>query len=257
MQIVKYIIPIYGIKNVEDSPLQLDKNVVLRTVKLFENEHELFKKNKMRIGYEAVLEVDYSFNEKDASEPLPGISINLLNMIDAALVVYGKGKAGLAAIIPADDSSGYHSYILSNASPSYKDYLDKDINADFVSYFENFKKAYDMRPLAFDLFRRSQERYTHNDRTIDSCTVLESILVPKGEKSKKSFIVSGLKIMGFKKEEIARIEKLVDYRNAIIHADREKILRLLSGAEYTHSWFEDIFILVREILYKYVEKPWD
>lgn len=256
MKTKKYIVPIYGIKPLRESPLQLQENVILRSIKLLENEHEIFKKHQMRTGYEAVLEVDYSFDEADTSEPLPGISINLLNMIDASLVVYGEGKAGLAAIIPADGSVG-GGFILPHAKPSFGEYLDKEINADFVTYFTNFKIAYDMRPLAFDLFRRSQERFTNNDRTIDSCTVMESIFVPKGEKSKKSFILSGLKIMGFGIDEIGRIEKLVDYRNAIIHADREKILRLLSGADYAHSWFEDTFSLVREILFKYVEKPWN
>jgi len=257
MKTVKFIVPVYGLKSLRESPLQLQENVILRSVKLLENEHELFKKNKMRTGYEAVLEVDYTFDENNPSEPYPGMSINLLNMIEASFVVYGQGKAGIAAFIPADDSSGYYPYIVTRETPQYDDYIDKEINSDFVTFFEKFKKAYNLRPIAFDLFRRSQERYTNNDRTIDSCTVLESILVPKGERSKKSFIVSGLKIMGFEKEEIERIEKLVDYRNAIIHADREKILRLNSGADYTFSWFEETFKLVRRILSKYVGSPWD
>lgn len=257
METVKYIVPIYGLKTVNDSPLQLQKNVILRTVKLLENEHEIFKKYKMSTGYEAILEVNYSFDENDASEPLPGISINLLNMVDASLVVYGEGKVGLAAILPANEPSAYGGFILSHAKPRYEEYLDKDIDSDFIKYYKNFKKAYDMRPMAFDIFRRSQERFSNNDRTIDSCTVLESILVPKGERSKKSFIMGGLKIMGYGKTEVERIEKLVDYRNAIVHADREKLLSLFTGAVYTYSWFEETFKLVREILYKYVEKPWD
>lgn len=256
METVKFIVPVYGIKPLKGEPIQLEKDVVLRSVNLLENEHEIFKKHSMRMGYEAVLDVDYTFDD-GASEPIPGISIKLLNMIDAAFVVYGEGKAGLAAILPADDSSGYGGFILSNASPRYEEYLDKEIDTEFATYYANFKKAYDMRPMAFDIFRRSQERFSNNDRTIDSCTVLESILVPKGERSKKSFIVSGLKIMGYEKEKIECIEKLVDYRNAIIHADRERLLSLFTGATYTHSWFEDTFKFVREILFKYVEKPWD
>ncbi len=98
MKTVKYIVPIYGIKPLKDSPLQLQENVILRSVKLLENEHEIFKKHNMRTGYEAVLEVDYTFDENDPSELLPGISINLLNMIDASFVIYGEGKTGLAAI---------------------------------------------------------------------------------------------------------------------------------------------------------------
>ena len=256
MKTVKFLVPVYGVKPLKGDPIQLDDGVLLRGVKLLENEHEIFKKHNMRTGYDIVLEVDYSFDEDDPSEPLPGISIRLLNMIDAALVVYGEGRAGLAAILPADDS-GYMGFILSQYKPQYSEYLDKEIDSGFVTYFTNFKKAYDMRPMAFDIFRRSQERFSKNDKTIDSCTALESILVPKGERSKKSFIINGLKIMGYEKEQIEHIEKLVDYRNAIIHADREKLLSLLTGATYTSSWFEDTFKLVREILFKYVEKPWD
>lgn len=256
MNKIKILVPVYGVKTVNDSPLKLEESIILRNVKLLDKEHELFKKHGLRGGYDAVLEIDYSFDENDPSEPYPGIFIRLLNMIDAAFVVYGEGKTGLAGIIP-DDASGFAPFTLSNASPRYEEYLDKDINAEFVTYYTNFKKAYDMRPMAFDIFRRSQERFSNNDRTIDSCTVLESILVPKGERSKKSFIITGLKIMGYEKEQIERIEKLVDYRNAIIHADREKLLSLLTGATYTHFWFEDTFRLVREILFKYVEKPWD
>lgn len=256
MKTAKFLVPIYGVKPLKGDPLQLEDGILLRGVKLLENEHEIFKKHNMRSGYDVVLEVDYSFDEDDPSEPLPGISIRLLNMIDAAFVVYGEGKAGLAAILAADDS-GYLGFILSQFNPQHAEYLDKEIDADFVSYFSSFKKAYDMRPMAFDIFRRSQERFANNDKTIDSCTALESILVPKGERQKKAFIVNGLKIMGYGKDEIERIEKLVDYRNAIIHADREKLLSLYGRGAYTHSWFEDTFSLVREILFKYAQKPWD
>ncbi len=256
MKTVKFLVPVYGIKPLKGDPIQLDDGVLLRGVKLLENEHEIFKKHNMRTGYDIILEVDYSFDEDDSSEPFPGISIRLLNMIDAAFVVYGNGRAGLAAILPADDSE-HMGFILSQYQPQYSEYLDKEIDSDFVDYFSNFKSAYDMRPMAFDIFRRSQERFSNNDKTIDSCTALESILVPKGERQKKSFIINGLKIMGCGKDEIERVEKLVDYRNAIIHADREKLLGLYGRGAYTHSWFEDTFLLVREILFRYAEKPWD
>ena len=68
-------------------------------------------------------------------------------------------------------------------------------------------------------------------RTIDSCTVLESILVPKGEKSKK-FDYWWFKIMGFKKDKVVQIQKLVDYRNAIF-MQIGKNLRLTSRRLYS------------------------
>lgn len=114
-----------------------------------------------------------------------------------------------------------------------------------------------MRPLAFDTFRRSQDRFANNDKTIDSCTVLESIFVPKGERSKKPFVLNGMKIMSFNSDEIQRIDDLIELRNEIIHADREKILKLHGSVKYTFTWFEETFKLVRQILYRYVEKPWN
>ncbi len=247
MKTIKYVVPIYGIKMLESSPIEIESNVILRNTKLLEREDKVFEKLHLRSDYRVVIQIYYTFDESDASEPYPGISLKLLNIIDASLVVYGEGQVGLAAIIPDDTSTGV---ILSYANPHFQEYLDKKIDGQFVEYYAKFKKAYNMRPMAFDIFRRSQERISNNDRTIDSCTILESILVPKGERSKKSFILNGLKIMGYGTHEIGRIEKLVDYRNAIIHADREKLLSLLTGAAYT-------FKLVRAILYKFVESPWD
>lgn len=256
MKNVKFLVPVYGIKRVNAEALQLEATVMLRGVKILENEHKIFSDLGLRPNFNAVLEIDYSFDEEDSSEPYPGISIRLLNMIDASFVVYDEGRAGLAAIIPAEDS-GHVPLTLSSANPQYAEYLEHNIKEEFVTYYNKFKVAYNMRPMAFDMFRRSQERFNNNDRTIDSCTVLESILVPKGERSKRSFIVNGLKIMGYGEDEADRIGKLVEYRNAIIHADREKLNSLYRGTLYTLGWFEETFKLVRKILYRYVEKPWD
>lgn len=257
MKTVKFIAPIYGVKPLKQTPLHLENGVAIRSVNLLQKEHEVFKKYGLLTGYDAVFEIDYRFDKDDPSEPYPGISLRLLNILDAALVVYGEGRPGIAAIIPASKLSGYLGHTISRENPRYEECLDKDIDEQFAEYFSKFKKAYDMRPMAFDIFRRSQERFANNDKTIDSCTVLESILVPRGEKSKKSFILGGLKIMGYSHDEIKRIDDLVEYRNAIIHADREKILKLLSGRVYTFAWFEETFNLVRKILYRYAENPWD
>ena len=113
-----------------------------------------------------------------------------------------------------------------------------------------------MRPVAFDVYRRSCDRFSNNDRTIDSCTVLESLFVPLGERSKKSFTLNGLNILMFSTNEIKTIDDLIEYRNAIINADRKRQLKLLTGSKYTYKWFEDVFKLIRRILYKYVDNPW-
>ncbi len=250
----KYIAPIYGLKSSLKKSLQLDKNLLLRNVDLLAKEHERLKKLGIKPTCDVLLEIDYRYDPDDSSEPYPGISLNILNRFDASLTVYGKGKVGVAGVYRVSQDSGFG---LSSENPRYEEFLDKDLDESFVLYHKNFVTAYNMRPLAFDLFRRSQDRFANNDKTIDSCTILESIFVPKGERGKKSFILSGMKIMGFDTNEIKRVDDLVEYRNAIIHADRDKILSLFGGAKYTHTWFENTFELVREILFKYVERPWN
>lgn len=71
---------------------------------------------------------------------------------------------GVAAVFPVSRDSGF---ILSSASPRYEEFLDKDLDENFILYYKNFVKAYYMRPLAFDIYRRSQEKFTNNDKTID------------------------------------------------------------------------------------------
>jgi len=65
MNKAKSLVPVYGVKTVKDSPLQLEKDIILRNVKLLDKEHEVFKKHGLRSGYDAVLEIDYSFDEDD------------------------------------------------------------------------------------------------------------------------------------------------------------------------------------------------
>lgn len=252
-----FLAPIYGLKKSPKQPVKLDKNLLIRSVDLFADEHKLFESFGLRASYDAVLEVDYEYDSNNTSEPFPNLFINLINKVDASLVVYGQGTVGIAAVFPATKDSLPGGGILSSAHPHYDEKLDKEIDCEFAEYYKKFAKAYDMRPLAFDTFRRSQNRFANNDRTIDSCTVLESIFVPKDERGKKLFILSGMKIMGFASDEVQGIDDLIELRNAVIHADREKILKLHGGTKYTFAWFEEAFELVRQILYRYIEKPWN
>ncbi len=254
----KFLVPIYGLKRSPKRNLDLDRNTLLRSVDLLSGEHKNFESFGLKINCDAVLEVDYEYNSNDASEPFPGIFINLVNKFDASLVVYGNGVVGVAAVFPATKESFPGGGIfVSNTKTLYEERLDKELDENFVSYYKNFIKAYDMRPVAFDVYRRSCDRFSNNDRAIDNCTVLESLFVPEKERSKKSFILSGMKIMGFNESDVNRIGDLIEYRNSIIHADRNKQLKLLSGPKYTHKWFEDTFKLIREILYRFVESPWN
>lgn len=249
---------IYGLKYSPRQSIKLDKNLLIRDIDLLAEEHKLFESFGFRGSYDAVLEIDYEYDSEDDSEPFPGLFINLINKFDASLVIYGDGVVGVAGVIPAknEEFTGGGN-LASDKRTHYEERLDKLIDEYFAIYYAKFVKAYDMRPVAFDTYRRSCNRFANNDKTIDSCTALESLFVPLNERGKKVFILNGLNILGFTTNEVKNIEDLIEYRNAVIHADRAKQLRLLSGAKYTSQWFEDTFKLVRRILYKYVDNPWN
>ncbi len=252
----KFLIPIYGLKNSLKEDIKLDNNLLLRNINLLKKEHELFEEYGLRANYKAVLEVNYQYNSDNPSEPYPNISLNIVNEFDSALLVYGNGIVGAAGILPVLKRTGFRGYIIYSSKTKYEEGLNKDIDENFVYYYKKFLKAYSMRPMAFDVYRRSRDRFTNNDKTIDSCTVLESIFVPREERSKKSFILNGMKILGFK-EEVKVIDDLIEYRNAIIHADIKKLHKLISGSKYNYDWFENTFKLMRKILSRYVEAPWN
>lgn len=253
----KFLAPIYGLRRGLRKNIKLNGSLLLRNIDLFKKEYEFFEKHVLKANYNAVLEIDYQYNPDDASEPYPGISLNIVNKFDSAWLVYGNGTVGVAGIFPASKTSEFGGIILYSSKTSYEETLDKEIDDNFVLYYKNFIKAYNMCPLAFDVYRRSRDRFTNNDKTIDNCTILESIFVPSGERSKKSFILNGLNILGFSKKDIDVVDDLIEYRNAIIHADMAKQHKLLSGSKYTHKWFENAFKLIRKILYRYAENPWN
>lgn len=252
----KFLAPIYGLKKSLKEEIRLDKNQLIRSINLLKGEHKLFEEYGIRASCDAVLEIDYQYDADNPSEPHPGISLNIVNKFDSALLIYGDndGGVGIAGIFPATGKD--FGVTLFTAKTRYEEGLDREIDDDFAIYYKKFAKAYSMRPLAFDVYRKSRDRFANNDKTIDCCTLLESIFVPIGEGSKKSFILNGLNILGFSKQDIEAIEDLVEYRNAIIHADRDKQLKLLSGSKYTFRWFDDTFKLIRRILYRYIESPW-
>lgn len=253
----KFLAPIYGLKKSLKGEIKLDKYLLIRQVDLLKKEYKLFEQYGIRANCDAVLEIEYQYNDDNPSEPYPGISLNVVNKFDAALLIYGdnNGGVGIAGIFPARKKRNL-GVTLFTAKTRYEEGLESEINDDFSNYYKKFAKAYNMRPLAFEVFRKSRDRFANNDKTIDCCTALESIFVPAGERSKKPFILSGMNILGFSKKDIENIDDLIEYRNAIIHADMNKQLKLLSGSKYTYKWFEDTSKLVRKILYKYAESPW-
>lgn len=253
----KFLAPIYGLKKSLEQSVKLDKGIIVRPVNIFDEEQKHFEKFGLKRNYDGVFEVDYEYNSDSADEPFPGLFINLINKVDASLVVYGDGIVGIVGVVPASNEEFSGGGILSSTTkPQYEEKLDEKIDENFATYFKKFIKAYDIRPVAFDVYRRSRGRFANNDKTIDSCTILESLFVPSGERSKKPFILCGLNILKFGKDEIKAIDDLIEYRNAVVHADRKRQLKLLSGSKYTHRWFENTFKLIRRILYRYVENPW-
>jgi len=252
-----FLAPLYGIRSSLEKSLKINDSLLLRNINLIDKESDYFKTYNLQGNYNVVLEINYKYNSKDPSEPVPGVFLNIVNKFDASLVVFGDGKAGVAAVIPDIKSNNYPGGEINfSGKVGYGESLDQEINENFIEYYEKFSKAYDMRPVAFDVFRRSQDRNTNNDKTIDSCIILESIFVPIGERLKKPFILNGLKILGYDLNNIKSIDDLIEYRNAIIHADRKKQLRLLSSSKYTYQWFKNTFKLIRKILRKYVDNPW-
>lgn len=257
MKTQKFIVPIYGLRSGVKKEIELDRGLFIRNIKLLEREDELFKKYDLSGDYKAILEVNYKYDSNSPSEPVPGVFLKITNKFDASLVVYADGKAGIAAVIPDPKDNNFPGgQRVFPYKVQYEERLQKNLDNEYIDYYKNFSTAYDMRPIAFDIFRRSQERYANNDKTIDSCTVLESIFVPQGERAKKPFILNGMNILGFDKSEIEAIDSLIEYRNSVIHADRDKQLKLLSGKKYSHKWFEDTFKLIRRILYEFVQNPW-
>lgn len=254
----KFLAPVYGIRSGLIKDIKLNKSLLLRNINFFTKEGEFFEEYRLLGDYKIVLEIDYEYNPNDSSEPLPGVFLNIVNKFDASLVAFGEGKVGVAAVIPSPKTGEFRGGGINfYGKVSYSESLNKNLDDGFKIFYEKFSKAYDMRPVAFDIFRRIRDRFTNNDKTIDSCTLLESIFVPEEERIKKPLILNGMKIMGFKPKDLNMIDDLIEYRNAIIHANRKKQLRLLSEAKYTYKWFEDVLRLVRNILYKYIENPWD
>src|SRR3989338_5408623 len=125
----KFLAPIYGLKKSPRQSIKLDKNILIRAVDLFAEEHKLFESFGLRGNYDGVLEVNYEYNSNNPNEPFPGIFINLINKFDASLVIYGNGIVGVTGVFPAskEDFSG-GGILSSSASPHYEERLDKEID---------------------------------------------------------------------------------------------------------------------------------
>lgn len=250
---VKVILPIYGLSKNLSEKASLSRGLLIRPIDLLKNEHGSFKKYGIHNYSNTLIEINYEYDEDDPNEPYPAVEINFVQKIESALRVYGFGSVGIAAII---FGSSFNTIIRSTHNPLWHDNLKEQLN-DFPEFFNKYQKAYNLRPMAFQSYSRSRERVANNDKTVDCCTTLESLFVPRDEWKKSPFILQGLSIMGFEEKERRAVDDLIKYRNSIIHADSRKILNLLGGPKYTLSWFEETFELVRKVLIKFIEKPFE
>lgn len=122
----KFLAPMYGLRNRLKEPIKLDKDLILRSVNLFEDEHKLFKAFGLNGTYEGVLEIDYEYDENNPSEPFPGLFVNLINKFDASLVVYGDGIVGVAGVFPAaKESFPGGGILISSKKTQFAERLDK------------------------------------------------------------------------------------------------------------------------------------
>jgi len=99
----KFLAPIYGLKKSLTREIKLDKYLLIRQIDLFKKEYKLFEQYGVRASCDAVLEVDYHYDTDNPSEPYPGISLNVVNRFESALLVYGDndGGVGIAGIFSA------------------------------------------------------------------------------------------------------------------------------------------------------------
>lgn len=248
---IKLIIPIGGLGWLP-AEIKLSTKVKIRNLDELNEENELLEQSGFNlIKYKCVLVIDYSYNAELSDEPYPALQF-LLNKIQVALRLYSADSICLAGVISQPKVSPFP--LLLNLSTPTTSIVKLE---EFPQFFEKVAVAYEKLPIAFDSFNRSQERFANNDAAIDHCTLLESLFVPQESRgSKKPFVLQGLRILGFTKKDRGQIADLYDYRNAIIHANQKKILKFLSGAKYTYSWFEQCINLIRKVMRKYVEKPW-
>jgi hypothetical protein len=252
---LKLIVPISGLGWIVNN-LQLDKDIKIRFLDL-NGEDELLQKSGFNsIKYKCVAEIDYKFDADEASEPYPKVDF-LLKRLESALRIYHPGFIALAGIIavPNDSPFPYIRNLSVNGHPQYN--IEKEKLEKFPDFWKKFNKAYVKKPIAFDMYNKSQDRYAPNDVAIDLSIVLESIFVPeKSRGEKKVFITQGVRILGYDEKDQTMLADLYEYRNSIIHGNLAKQHQLLSGAKYTVIWFEELVELVRKILVNYAEKSW-
>lgn len=249
----KVLIALYGNLDLEND-LELDKGVLLRRIDLFNDEEEYFNfrwKERTTCPYDWIIEMDYSYDADNPSEPSSdGVLINS-RYIEYALKLYYKNQIGIAAV--ADDLDQISSSRVSeNENTNKTEPFISDMS--FESFWAKYKFAYDKKPAAYEYFSQALS-YPNRIKSIFFCTSLESIFVPEGERNKKrDFVLQGMSILGFNNSDKDIIKELFELRNAYVHADKKKQIALSSKKFF--SWWGKCEETLRKLLFKHVELPW-
>ena len=253
---IKIIAPIYEYGLILINPLILEKDIKIRRIN-YPEEPELIEENLKlpSFKYSCITEIRYTFDPRDINEPFPNIG-QLLAKIEIALRIFNGGAIGFAGIISQPKILPFP-MVLSRVAPTgenkYK--IDKDKLKEFPEFYKKFKIAYSKKQVAFDWFSKSYFDVPAN-KFIDYCICLENLFVPPNENRKKSFILQGIILLNIDVNK-NKIETLIDYRNAIIHADSSKQHKILKDKIWsTYMFINNYEEMLRKILQIYIEKQW-
>jgi hypothetical protein len=252
---IMILVPIYGLGWTLNN-IKIDTNIEIRFINELKKESELLKKTGFNwVKYKCLLAIRYSYNSQGVNEPYPALQF-LLDEIQAALRIFNPGFISFSGIISKPKVQPFPLTIDSailGGPPFYK--IDKIKLSKFPDFYQKFKLVYNKKKIAFDWFNKSYSEVPVN-KVIDYCICLESLFVPPNSYEKKKFILQGLKLLNFSQQECDKTGILYDYRNAVIHADYQKILKIIKQYKITNNFYDICEKILREILELYIEKPW-
>ena len=252
---ITILVPIYGLGWVLNN-IKIDSKIEIRFINELKKESELLKRAGFNwVKYKCLLVIKYSYNSQEVNEPYPALQF-LLDEIQAALRIFNPGFIGFSGVIsqPKVQPFPLLNYpAIIGGPPFYK--INKKKLSEFPEFYQKFKLAYKKKKIAFDWFNKSYSGVPVN-KVIDYCICLENLFVPPNSHEKKKFILQGLKLLNFPQQERDKIGILYDYRNAFIHTDYQKSLKIIKQYKITKDFYDICEKILRETLGLYIEKPW-
>ncbi|MGB2762756.1 MAG: hypothetical protein WBC21_04485 [Minisyncoccales bacterium] len=256
---INVIVPIFGLGSILNN-VKLSSEIKIRFIDYVRKENELLQQSNLNhIKYSCVLDVNYRYDHQKADEPYPAIGF-LLDKIQAAFRVFHPGIIGFAGIISKPKVSPFPFLIdltIPSRTSSYK--IDKNKLNIFPEFYKKFCIAYPKKQIAFDWFNKSYLEVPVN-KVINYSIILENLFVPPKTREKKNFVLQGLTILKFSKEDKEKIDTLFQYRNAVVHADIKKQMEIgnIENKQHPHHlhYYEDCEKIIRKSLHLYVKNPW-